>query len=390
MKKIFTFIATAIIAVSANAQTISLAGLQTSDFSYDESAFEPSTWTNNETSATCPAFNYKGTNKQELLTLVDKGIAFQYKNSGTKENFFILGDEFFTVGGKGASLEINNAKKGQTITLTVAAKADNSGDSDSNYPGFTASGATLNGEAPRLSAKYEFADISFTVTADGNVSIKENNKGYCIKTVTISDGEFVLPDGTYFIQYPGNDANKFTDENGFQLQITGNLEKNYGKGKEVTIDGKNYQAIKCSNGAENTLTLPEGKVATGITLYSYVNAASNGEKEPGLWKEVGGFEYNETTTEVFTHFNDDLTNLDERTFSFGDGKLNTITFTNKNQQVCFIIKISIESGTPVQPSGISTVKAETSNGTIYNLKGQRVDAQYKGIVIKNGKKVFNT
>ena len=37
-------------------------------------------------------------------------------------------------------------------------------------------------------------------------------------------------------------------------------------------------------------------------------------------------------------------------------------------------------------SGIKNVKAEKSNGAIYNLAGQKVDASYKGIVIQNGKK----
>ncbi len=39
--------------------------------------------------------------------------------------------------------------------------------------------------------------------------------------------------------------------------------------------------------------------------------------------------------------------------------------------------------------GISVLKAETveGNGVIYNLQGQRVDANYRGVVIKNGHKV---
>lgn len=41
--------------------------------------------------------------------------------------------------------------------------------------------------------------------------------------------------------------------------------------------------------------------------------------------------------------------------------------------------------------GISALKAETveGNGVIYNLQGQRVDANYRGVVIKNGHKVVN-
>jgi hypothetical protein len=39
------------------------------------------------------------------------------------------------------------------------------------------------------------------------------------------------------------------------------------------------------------------------------------------------------------------------------------------------------------PSGISSVtKANNGSAAMYNLSGQRVGADYKGMVIKNGKK----
>ena len=46
-----------------------------------------------------------------------------------------------------------------------------------------------------------------------------------------------------------------------------------------------------------------------------------------------------------------------------------------------------------EPTGIEEVKAEQtdvrSEGDTYNLKGQKVGDSYRGIVIKNGKKIFN-
>ena len=40
-----------------------------------------------------------------------------------------------------------------------------------------------------------------------------------------------------------------------------------------------------------------------------------------------------------------------------------------------------------EATGIRTINVETvSNGAIYNLSGQRVDENYRGVVIKNGKK----
>ncbi len=41
-------------------------------------------------------------------------------------------------------------------------------------------------------------------------------------------------------------------------------------------------------------------------------------------------------------------------------------------------------------SGINTIKANTDvNAPVYNLAGQQVEKSYKGLVIKNGKKVIN-
>ena len=37
-------------------------------------------------------------------------------------------------------------------------------------------------------------------------------------------------------------------------------------------------------------------------------------------------------------------------------------------------------------AGIQSVTKERVNAPIYNLAGQRVDANYKGVVIQNGKK----
>jgi len=38
-------------------------------------------------------------------------------------------------------------------------------------------------------------------------------------------------------------------------------------------------------------------------------------------------------------------------------------------------------------TAINAVKATKADDAIYNLNGQRVNASYKGLVIKNGKKV---
>lgn len=62
-----------------------------------------------------------------------------------------------------------------------------------------------------------------------------------------------------------------------------------------------------------------------------------------------------------------------------DGSKVVITFNEETKEV---------NATVTAPTGIATIKAETTQGKLYNVAGQKVDANYKGIVIVNGKKVL--
>jgi len=195
------------------------------------------------------------------------------------------------------------------------------------------------------------------------------------------------------IQIPeGTDANSFAVE-GCKLTITGNAAKKYSLGgNKIVIDGVEHNAAKLSNGAQNTLKLPEGKKAVGLTLYSYVNAASTGARTTG-WSEVNGVSYDvkEAPMGAFTDVavSDGLVaNPDVRSYLI-DGK-NEVTFTNTGEQLCFFAVVDIATDSTVIPTGINTVKAAeaAADGAAYNLAGQKVNAGYKGLVIKNGKKVI--
>jgi hypothetical protein len=195
-------------------------------------------------------------------------------------------------------------------------------------------------------------------------------------------------DGTYYISFDGmSAANKLEFANGFTLQITGNETKDISGASKISINGTEYQTMKVSNGAQNTLTLPAGKVANGITFYSYVNKDAATERD-SYWKEVAGVAYDtpDASGGIFASYKD-LTNPDKRTYNFGESKLNSITFTNTGEQCCYVIEVAIATGNPV--TGIQTVTAQTIdlNAPAYNLAGQKVAEGYKGVVIMNGKKV---
>lgn len=205
-----------------------------------------------------------------------------------------------------------------------------------------------------------------------------------------------VADGTYFISYnvepslsnvtldgwtnTGTKNNVATWENGFSIMIM-RSDKDMSSSSNITIGGSKYKSIKVSNGAQNTLTLPEGKVAKGITFYSYVNNDEAGW-ENSYWKEVAGVTYEASTMAS----SKDGENPDVREFSFNGDQLNKITFTNSGKQLCYVIKVDIEKGDVI--TGIKNVKSEAIdlNAPAYNLAGQKVAEGYKGVVIQNGVK----
>jgi hypothetical protein len=73
-----------------------------------------------------------------------------------------------------------------------------------------------------------------------------------------------------------------------------------------------------------------------------------------------------------------------------DWKPYTLTVTAKNPFLKFEKNACIQKITVKDATGISVAKSnvKVNNGVIYNLAGQKVGKDYKGIVIMNGKKMI--
>ena len=71
----------------------------------------------------------------------------------------------------------------------------------------------------------------------------------------------------------------------------------------------------------------------------------------------------------------------------GTAKISGITFSDKGTSVKgnedFTVAITVGEGT-----GINSLNADDSNEPAFNLAGQKVGKNYKGIIVKNGKKVM--
>ena len=77
--------------------------------------------------------------------------------------------------------------------------------------------------------------------------------------------------------------------------------------------------------------------------------------------------------------------------SVDGNNVNLVVWNNPDSGIDFSDGKTVETvlGTAETLAGIAPVKAvKAGNGLIYNLAGQRVDASYKGLVIKNGQKMI--
>ena len=175
--------------------------------------------------------------------------------------------------------------------------------------------------------------------------------------------------------------NLITFDDGATLQITGNLEKTLAPASDITVDGTKYKSIKLSNGAENTFTCPEGKTAVGVTFYSYVNI--DNENRTPYWASVDEQTFTAETATILKSYrkgeNPDIV-------SFPVNAKRAFTFTNAGEQLCFVMAVDYASTT-----GIQTVEnnRKVRTDAWYNLNGQRVGKNTRGIIISQGRKFVN-
>ncbi|MDE5849739.1 MAG: hypothetical protein K2H38_06330 [Muribaculaceae bacterium] len=155
---------------------------------------------------------------------------------------------------------------------------------------------------------------------------------------------------------------------GFSMQCM-NTEKKLESGNEFTIDDTKYRAIKFSNGAENTVTLPEGYVATKVTFYTTINKDAATDR-PCYWAEVAGTTYtledNNGIIESFKNYENP--NIQ----SFDIPNLNVFTFKNTGEQPLAVLEVTYkEAGSEVDPTPDALMSwdfTKWSDATVANLK----------------------
>ena len=127
---------------------------------------------------------------------------------------------------------------------------------------------------------------------------------------------------------------------GWTIAITGDTKKewNGGNGK-IFFNGVSLQTIKGSNGAQNTVTLPEGLYASQVEFY----AVTNDSTAKGTLKEFDGAACKDSVHS--------LKDYDHPTYIMKVMELpkNQFTFTFGGKQVCFIAVVTYSDVAPEAP-----------------------------------------
>lgn len=200
------------------------------------------------------------------------------------------------------------------------------------------------------------------------------------------------------------DSNTWTNSEGYELTITGNADKKWSAGNAITVNGQELSSFKLSNGAQNTLVIPDGVVVKRATFYSYVNINEN-PRTTG-WKEMNGIQYE--VGKVPMGSLSDGSDPDIRVFDM-DNATGSFTFTNTGEQICFVIALDV-TGAETRPASspklydftkelsqndIDNFTADekwtvSEDGKTYELTSLIYDRNVYGPLMANGSKIEMT
>ena len=146
---------------------------------------------------------------------------------------------------------------------------------------------------------------------------------------------------------------------GFTIAITGNTGKNWSNGNgSLTIGGQTYTTLKNSNGAQNTVTLPEGCAAMHVTFY----VTTNDDNVAGNLYEFNGATVNIPVSSLKDYENPTVIEQDlDYATSF--------TFTFNTKQVCFAAVVDYRVA-EVDPADVYVfgLTSELSENTIGSVE----------------------
>lgn len=142
---------------------------------------------------------------------------------------------------------------------------------------------------------------------------------------------------------------------GFNLQLTGKIDKNYSAGNgDISIGGTSYKTIKNSNGAANTFYAPSGSLITKVVFYVTTNADSGN----GVLGSFNGESCSETVKSVKDYANPTVIT---KTIPNGASE---VSFTFGSKQVCFVAVVTYYNPETISEPTIVTDLPATESAVV--------------------------
>lgn len=160
--------------------------------------------------------------------------------------------------------------------------------------------------------------------------------------------------------------------------ITGNTAKSVLYGDAISYNGGSYKTMKNSNGAQNTLYLPQDVVPVKITFVGYTNA----EDGVAYLSEVAGHELSMPLS-ANKSGSGYASNPSVVSYEFTEDVRDNFTFTFSNKQVCFIAILEVKTSVETGVKEVSDTNAE--DGACYDLQGRLIVPAEGSLFVKNGK-----
>jgi hypothetical protein len=175
---------------------------------------------------------------------------------------------------------------------------------------------------------------------------------------------------------------------GYSLFLSGNLGKTYQSGGKTTINSVEYQFVKLSNGAKNTIYIPSGKQVDKLTLTSYINKDKFTARSC-YWSSVAGVSYTVATTDTLKCLNTS-TDYDVREYSFEKGITDSLEFNNSGEQLYVIVTLEVsdvqaEVEEPTEPAEPVYFTTTPESGIVGKFTGFTVTAAEGYTLAVNGR-----
>ena len=259
---------------------------------------------------------------------------------------------------------------------------------------------------PEVTVPYQYSVMAYSdvpaylTGAEGTGATLGNDADYILSTIpTIeresSDGSaklYYFMEGSVSTNASGLSVITFEDD---AYAVLNNKDKAWSNGTSITLDDETYTSIKLSNGAENVFYAPEGKKVTGVTFYSYVNIKeekldydkySDTGFRPSFWAAVSDKTYSANGEGVTMLVSRDPATPDVATFAFSP--VSSFKFKNSGEQLCFLMKVTYGDATGISNVAAEAGKKSADGDVYYNLLGQPVAPNTRGLIIYNGKKII--